>query len=78
MSALHHILIAVAYSLVAAVVAVGIPYFLPHLGPDAGAVIGGVVLVGSALLHEVFARQEGESKTAAEISRLNGEVRAAY
>ena len=78
MSALRHILIAVAYTLVAAVVAVEIPYFLPHLGPDAGAVIGGVVLVGSALLHEVFARQEGESKTVAEISRLNGEVRAAY
>lgn len=78
MSALHHILIAVAYTLVAAVVAVAIPYFLPHLGPDAGAVIGGVVLVGSALLHEVFARQEGESRTVAEITRLNGEVRAAY
>lgn len=78
MSALHHILIAVAYTLVAAVVAVAIPHFLPHLGPDAGAVIGGVVLVGSALLHEVFARQEGEARTVAEINRLNGEVRAAY
>jgi cyclic-di-GMP phosphodiesterase, flagellum assembly factor TipF len=78
MTALHHILVAVAYTLVAAVIAVSVPHFLPHVGPDAGAVIGGVVLIGSALLHEVFARQEGEATRAADIDRLNGEIRGVY
>jgi hypothetical protein len=78
MTALHHILVAVAYTLVAAVIAVSVPHFLPHVGPDAGAVIGGVVLIGSALLHEDFARQEGEARRVADISRLNGEIRGVY
>jgi len=78
MTVLHHILVATAYTLVAALIAVLIRYFLPHLGPDAGAIIGGVVLVGSAVLHEVFARQEGQARFAAEIERLQGDIRRVY
>jgi cyclic-di-GMP phosphodiesterase TipF (flagellum assembly factor) len=78
MTALHHILVAVAYTLVAAVVAVSVPHFLPQVGPDAGAVIGGVLLIGSALLHEVFSRQEGEARRVEDINRLNGEIRGVY
>jgi cyclic-di-GMP phosphodiesterase, flagellum assembly factor TipF len=78
MTALHHILVAVAYTLVAAVAAISAPHFLPHVGPDAGVVIGGVILIGSALMHEVFARQEGEARRVADIVRLNGEIRGVY
>ena len=78
MTALHHILVAVAYTLVAAAIAISIPLFLPRVGPDAGVVIGGVVLIGSALLHEVFARQEGDARQIAEIDRLTGDIRGAY
>ncbi len=78
MTVLHHILVATAYTLVAALAAVLIRYFAPHLGPDAGAIIGGVVLAGSAVLHEVFARQEGQARIAAEIGRLQGDIRRVY
>ena len=78
MTALHHILVAVAYTLVAAAIAISIPVFLPRVGHDAGVVIGGVVLIGSALLHEVFARQEGDARRIAEIDRLTGDIRGAY
>ncbi len=78
MTALHHILVAVAYTLVAAAIAISIPLFLPRVGPDAGVVIGGVVLIGSALLHEVFARQEGDARRIAEIDRLTVDIRGAY
>jgi len=61
MTALRHILIAVAYTLVAAVVAVALPRGFPRIDPNFAAVIGGIVLLASALLHEIFARQEGEA-----------------
>jgi cyclic-di-GMP phosphodiesterase TipF (flagellum assembly factor) len=70
MSVLNHIFVAVSYSLVAAAVAIGLPHLFPAVGVEAGAILGGVVLVGSALLHEVFARQEGEARTAEEIESL--------
>ena len=73
MSVLHHIVIAVAYSLVAAAVAIFLPDLLPAMGAGTGAVIGGVVLIGSALLHEVFARQEGENRTVEELHALRQE-----
>jgi hypothetical protein len=41
-------------------------------------VIGGVLLIGSALLHEVFSRQEGEARRVEDINRLNGEIRGVY
>lgn len=78
MSALTHVLIAVAYTLVAAVVAVVIPRGYPEIGPDGGAMLGGVVLLGSALLHEVLSRQESQSRVVDELHTLrsdNGELR---
>jgi cyclic-di-GMP phosphodiesterase TipF (flagellum assembly factor) len=58
MSLIHHILFVVAYTLVAAVVAVGLPQMMPQVGQ----VPAVVFLAGSALLHEVFLRQEGENR----------------
>jgi len=77
MSVLHHIIIAVAYTLVAAAVAIFLPLLLPAMGGETGAMIGGVVLIGSALLHEVFARQEGENRTIDELHALRIEQEAA-
>ncbi|MPY71688.1 MAG: EAL domain-containing protein [Alphaproteobacteria bacterium] len=76
MSALHHILIAVCYTVVAAGVAVGLPAFLPALDANTGIVIGGVVLIGSALLHEVFVRQEAEGRLSEELDASRDEVAA--
>ena len=73
MSALTHVLIAVAYTLVAAVVAVVIPRGYPEIGPDGGAMLGGVVLLGSALLHEVLSRQESQSRVVDEVHALHSE-----
>ena len=73
MTALNHILIAVAYTLVAAVIAVFIPRGFPEIGANAGAVLGGVVLLGSALLHEVFSRQESQSRVVDEMRLLRTE-----
>lgn len=70
MTALHHIIIAVGYTLLAAACAVALPLLFPAIGPNAGAVIGGVVLVASALVHEVFARQEGEAHLVDEVEYL--------
>jgi cyclic-di-GMP phosphodiesterase TipF (flagellum assembly factor) len=76
MSALHHILIAVCYTVVAAGVAVGLPAFLPALDANTGIVIGGVVLIGSALLHEVFVRQEAEGRLSEELEASRDELAA--
>ena len=46
MTALNHILIDIAYTLVAAVIAVLVPRNFPEIGANAGAVLGGVVLLG--------------------------------
>ena len=62
MSLIHHILVVVAYTLVAAVVAVGLPQMMPQVGQVPAVVFGVVFLAGSALLHEVFLRQEGENR----------------
>jgi cyclic-di-GMP phosphodiesterase TipF (flagellum assembly factor) len=64
MSLFNHILIATCYTLVAAGVAIALPYGFAAIDPNAAVVVGGVVLAGSALLHEVFARQDGEGKLA--------------
>ena len=73
MSVLHHLVVAVAYTLVAAAVAIFLPLLLPAMGAETGAVIGAVVLIGSALLHEVFARPEGENRTVEELHALRVE-----
>lgn len=73
MSFLHHIVVAVAYTLAAAATAVFLPHLLPPMSAETGAMIGGVVLLGCALLHEVFARQEGEARDAEEIEALRKE-----
>jgi cyclic-di-GMP phosphodiesterase TipF (flagellum assembly factor) len=70
MSALKHILIAACYTIVAAGVAVGLPAFFSALDVNAGVVIGGVVLVGSAVL------QEGESRLLEELDSAREEVAA--
>jgi len=70
MTALNHILIAIAYTLVAAAIAVLVPRGFPEFGANAGAMIGGVVLLGSALLHEVFSRQESQSRVVDEMRTL--------
>jgi len=46
MMAPNHILIAIAYTLVAAVIAVLVPRNFPKIGANAGAVLGSVVLLG--------------------------------
>lgn len=73
MSALRHIAIAAAYTLLAAAVAVGLPLAFPALDPIAAIVIGGIILMGSALMHEVFLRQEGEARMAGLVARLENE-----
>jgi cyclic-di-GMP phosphodiesterase TipF (flagellum assembly factor) len=73
MTALNHILIAIAYSLGAAGVAVLVPRGFPEIGANGGAVLGGVVLLGAALLHEVFSRQESQSRVVDEIRHLRSE-----
>ncbi len=70
MSLIHHILVVVAYTLVAAVVAVGLPQVMPRIGQVPAVVFGVVFLAGSALLHEVFLRQEGESRMAERLREM--------
>lgn len=73
MSALTHILIAVAYTLVAATVAVLVPRQFPELGANMGIVLGGAVLMGAALIHEVFSRQGSLSRVIDEMRLLRTE-----
>ena len=70
MSLFNHILIATCYTLVAAGVAIALPYGFSAIDLNAAIVVGGVVLVGPALLHEVFARQDGEAKLADALQAL--------
>lgn len=73
MTTLTHILIAIAYTIVATAVAVFVPRSFPELGANAGAVLGGVILMGSALLHEVFSRQESQARVVDEMRHLRSE-----
>ncbi len=77
MSFIRHLLIAIGYSVVAAAVALVLPNVVPAIAPDMAVMLGAVVLIASALLHEVFARQEEEGRLAEEIYDLrtsHGEV----
>jgi cyclic-di-GMP phosphodiesterase TipF (flagellum assembly factor) len=70
MTTLNHIVMAIAYTLVAALVAIVIPRAFPEMGSSAGAILGGAVLLGSALLHEVFSRQDSQSRVVDEMHHL--------
>lgn len=70
MNILHHIAVAAAYSLIAAAVAIGLPVAFPALDPVAAIVIGGIVLIGSGVVHEIFLRQEGEARVSAKVEAI--------
>ena len=59
-----HLLIFASYAFIAAVVAVATPSTFPVIDTNLALVIGGLVLVGSMALHEVFARRERDYATA--------------
>lgn len=70
MSFLRHILIALGYSIISAAVAIVLPRFFSGIDPNTSIMLGAVVLVGSALLHEVFSRQEEEGRLVEEVQDL--------
>jgi cyclic-di-GMP phosphodiesterase, flagellum assembly factor TipF len=70
MAFLYHILIATVYTLLAAATAIGLPHLFPEIGAEIGAILGAVVFVGSAVLHEVFARQEMQANLVDELGHL--------
>ncbi len=70
MSFLRHILISLGYSIISAAVALTLPRFFNGIDPNTSIMLGAVVLVGSALLHEVFARQEDEGRLVEEVLDL--------
>jgi cyclic-di-GMP phosphodiesterase TipF (flagellum assembly factor) len=77
MSFLRHILIALGYSTIAGAVALVLPRTVPGIDAGMAVMLGAVVLIGSALLHEAFARQEEEGKLVEEVQDLragHGEV----
>jgi cyclic-di-GMP phosphodiesterase, flagellum assembly factor TipF len=77
MSFVRHLFVALMYATVAAAVAVSVPRLLPGIGIETGLMLGGVVLLCCALLHEVFARQIQQARQSGEIHDLrlgHGEV----
>ena len=77
MSFLRHILIALGYSTIAGAVALVLPLTVSGVDSNTAIMLGAVVLIGPALLHEVFARQEEEGKLVEEVQDLragHGEV----
>ena len=70
MNFLRHILIALGYSIISAAVALVLPRGFPSVDPNTAIMLGGVVLIGSALLHEVFSRQEEEGRLVEEVQDL--------
>ena len=77
MSILRHLFVAVIYAAAAAAVALALPRAFPAMGIELSLVVGGVVLLGFALLHEAFSRQEEQGRLADELHDLrlaHGEV----
>jgi cyclic-di-GMP phosphodiesterase, flagellum assembly factor TipF len=70
MNFLRHILIALGYSIISAAVALMLPRVFPSFDPNTAIMLGAVVLIGSALLHEVFSRQEEEGRLVEEVQDL--------
>lgn len=64
MAFFKHLLIFACYAFIAGVVAVITPSTFPVIDANLALVIGGLVLVGSMALHEVFARRERDYATA--------------
>jgi len=67
MTFLRHLLMAAAYTVIAASVAIALPQTVPSIDMPLATVIGAVVLLACALVHEVFARQEDHGKIADEL-----------
>ena len=70
MSFLRHIFIVLGYSIISAAVALMLPRFFSGIDPNTSIMLGAVVPVGSALLHEVFVRQEEEGRLVEEVQDL--------
>lgn len=70
MSILRHILITIGYSVIAAAVALILPRTFAGIDPNTTIMLSAVVLVGSALLHEVFSRQDEEGRLVEEVQDL--------
>ncbi len=74
---LRHLLIALIYTAFAAALAVTLPLGFPDLARSEALLIAGLVLVASALLHEIFARFERDEITNSQlavIDEMNGEL----
>jgi len=77
MNLVRHVLIAACYAAVAIVTALTLPQLAPGLSAAPSVIVGGMIFVGFALLHEVFARQEDQGRFAEELFDLrmaHGEV----
>lgn len=70
MSLIRHIFIALAYSLIAAACALALPSLWPGAGEGVAVIIGAMVLLGGALLHEVSTRQDQHAVLAEELHDL--------
>lgn len=70
-------MIALAYAVAAAGISVALPQIFPQVNSVAGLIVGGVILIGCAIMHEIFARQEAQGAMAEEVHDLRlaqGEV----
>jgi cyclic-di-GMP phosphodiesterase TipF (flagellum assembly factor) len=57
MSSFSHLLIVLSYGLIAVAVGFGLPETVPGIPHATSVVIGGILFVGAALLHEIYARR---------------------
>lgn len=72
MPLIHHIAFVFAYGLVALAVAFILPENLPALSQEAGLVLGGLVLIGGALLHETAVRARRQREMIDHMDNLAG------
>lgn len=70
MSLIRHILAALAYAVIAVAAALAAPQLWPPVGQKLGAVLGGVVFVGCALMYQARTRQDQYDALAFEINLL--------
>ena len=70
MTLLAHIVIVASYVLAALAVAYGLPTAIPEIGPTISYLVGAVVFVGCALIHEVLYRRAERVDLAADVSDL--------
>jgi cyclic-di-GMP phosphodiesterase TipF (flagellum assembly factor) len=70
MSLLRHIVFALSYGVLAIAAALTLPYSIPGMERWTAIVIGGIVLIFGAVLHEVWARQERERALRGELIEL--------